>query len=86
MQMENYERCISVSESNPAIVKDAQLCVECGHCLAVCQEEIGVAGRRMVPDVYKRQPTDRAAFLPRDQKGYAERTRIPLRQGISCAA
>ena len=49
MQMENYERCISVSESNPAIVKDAQLCVECGHCLAVCQEEIGVAGRRMVP-------------------------------------
>ena len=38
-----------MSESNPAIVKDAQLCVECGHCLAVCQEEIGVAGRRMVP-------------------------------------
>ena len=49
MQMENYERCISVSDTNPAIIKDIQRCVECGHCLAVCQEEIGVAGRRMDP-------------------------------------
>ncbi|WP_330640600.1 [FeFe] hydrogenase, group A [Anaerovorax odorimutans] len=43
--MNIYDRCVAVSEGNPAIVKDNDLCVECGHCLAVCQEEIGVAGR-----------------------------------------
>lgn len=43
--MELYERCISVAPDNPAIIKNETLCVECGHCLAVCQEEIGVAGR-----------------------------------------
>lgn len=41
-----YERCVSVAIDNPAIIKNETLCVECGHCLAVCQEEIGVAGRK----------------------------------------
>lgn len=45
MTMNSYDRCVAVAEDNPAIVKDKDLCVECGHCLAVCQEEIGVAGR-----------------------------------------
>lgn len=44
--MSEYDRCVAVSEQNPAIIKDERLCAECGHCLAVCQEEIGVAGRR----------------------------------------
>lgn len=46
--MENYERCVSVSADNPSIVKDETLCVECGHCLAVCQEEIGAAGKTCI--------------------------------------
>lgn len=49
MNMENYDRCVRVAEENPSIIKDAALCVECGHCLAICQEEIGVAGKRQIP-------------------------------------
>lgn len=45
IDMELYERCVSVAQDNPSIIKDERLCVECGHCLAVCQEEIGVAGK-----------------------------------------
>lgn len=45
MSMQWYNRCVSVADSNPAIIKDNDLCVECGHCLAACQEFIGVAGR-----------------------------------------
>ena len=36
---------VNISPDNPSIQKDANLCVGCGHCLAVCKEEIGVAGR-----------------------------------------
>lgn len=43
--MEKRKNSISVSESNPAIIKDNKKCVECGHCRAVCAEEINVAGR-----------------------------------------
>ncbi|MGN0704002.1 MAG: [Fe-Fe] hydrogenase large subunit C-terminal domain-containing protein, partial [Lentihominibacter sp.] len=43
--MERYERCISVKPDNPAIIKDDSLCVECGHCLAACDENTGVDGR-----------------------------------------
>lgn len=46
MGAENYNRYVAVAQNNPAIIKDNNLCVECGHCLAVCQEEIGVAGKR----------------------------------------
>ena len=42
--MERYERCISVKPDNPAIIKDDSLCVECGHCLAACDENTGVDG------------------------------------------
>lgn len=35
--------CVPVCPENPAIEKDSDLCVNCGHCLAVCKEEIGVA-------------------------------------------
>lgn len=45
MNSQWYNRCVSVSDDNPAIIKDMDLCVECGHCLAVCQEQIGVAGK-----------------------------------------
>lgn len=45
MNMNEYDRTVSVSDSNPAIIKNKDLCMECGHCLAVCQEEIGVAGK-----------------------------------------
>lgn len=45
MSTQWYNRCVSVADGNPAIIKDNDLCVECGHCLAVCQEFIGVAGR-----------------------------------------
>lgn len=47
MNRETYDRYVLVSENNPAIIKDDRLCEECGHCLAVCQEEIGVAGKTM---------------------------------------
>ena len=39
------QRTVEVCPDNPAIVKDGKLCSECGHCFAVCQEDIGVAGR-----------------------------------------
>ena len=44
MNGERYDRYVAVSGDNPAIVKDLDLCVACGHCLAVCQEQIGVSG------------------------------------------
>lgn len=34
---------VAVEPDNPAIVRDFDKCVQCGHCLAACQEEIGVA-------------------------------------------
>ncbi len=37
--------CVPVYGNNPAIVKDFTRCVGCGHCLAVCREEIGVAAK-----------------------------------------
>lgn len=37
---------VPVCADNPAIEKDQNLCANCGHCLAVCREEIGVAGWR----------------------------------------
>ncbi|MCI5595146.1 MAG: [FeFe] hydrogenase, group A [Lachnospiraceae bacterium] len=42
--MEKNKNCINVSDSNPAIVKENALCTDCGHCRAVCMEEINVAG------------------------------------------
>lgn len=45
MSAERYDRYVSVSGNNPAIVKNPDLCVACGHCLAVCQEQIGVSGK-----------------------------------------
>lgn len=35
--------CVPVAEDNPAIEKDGALCSNCGHCLAVCMEEVGAA-------------------------------------------
>lgn len=35
--------CVPVCPNNPSIEKDEALCVKCGHCVAVCKEEIGVA-------------------------------------------
>lgn len=46
--MERRKNSISVSDGNPAIVKDPKKCVECGHCRAVCAEEINVAGHGIV--------------------------------------
>ncbi len=46
MSAEQDNRYVAVAQDNPAIIKDDRLCAECGHCLAVCQEEIGVAGKR----------------------------------------
>lgn len=37
-------RSVPVSPDNPSIEKDESLCAGCSHCLAVCREEIGVAG------------------------------------------
>ncbi len=37
--------CVPVCPDNPAIVKDFTRCVSCGHCLAVCREEIGPAAK-----------------------------------------
>ncbi|MCI5595361.1 MAG: 4Fe-4S binding protein, partial [Lachnospiraceae bacterium] len=42
--MDKKTNCISVSDANPAIIKDVNLCTDCGHCRAVCSEEINVAG------------------------------------------
>ncbi len=36
---------IPFSPDNVAIVKNNDLCSECGHCFSVCQEEIGVGAR-----------------------------------------
>ena len=38
-------RVIPFSPDNAAIVKNVDLCSECGHCYSVCQEEIGVGAR-----------------------------------------
>ena len=38
-------RVIPFSPENVAIVKNVDLCSECGHCYSVCQEEIGVGAR-----------------------------------------
>lgn len=46
--MERRKNSISVSDGNPAIMKDPKKCVECGHCRAVCAEEINVAGHGIV--------------------------------------
>ena len=35
----------TVDEENPAIIKDEALCSQCGHCFAICEEEIGVAAK-----------------------------------------
>ena len=34
---------VPVDEENPAIIKVEALCSQCGHCFAICEEEIGVA-------------------------------------------
>ena len=34
---------VPVDDANPAIIKNEALCSECGHCFAVCEEEIGEA-------------------------------------------
>ena len=36
---------IPFSPDNVAIIKNKDLCSECGHCYSVCQEEIGVGSR-----------------------------------------
>ena len=43
-KFQNLDRCVPVEADNPAIVKNSDLCELCGHCLAVCQEEIAVPG------------------------------------------
>lgn len=49
MNQNSSQRWVAVAASNPSIIKENSLCVECGHCLAVCSEEIGVAGKRLIP-------------------------------------
>ncbi len=39
---------VPVDEGNPAIIKNEALCSECGHCFAVCEEEIGVAAKYLL--------------------------------------
>lgn len=39
---------VPVDDANPAIIKDEALCSECGHCFAVCEEEIGVAAKYLL--------------------------------------
>ena len=41
-KFQHLDCCVPVEADNPAIVKNNDLCAQCGHCLAVCQEEIGV--------------------------------------------
>ena len=41
-KFQHLDCCVPVEADNPAIVKNNDLCALCGHCLAVCQEEIGV--------------------------------------------
>ena len=41
-KFQHLDCCVPVESDNPAIVKNNDLCALCGHCLAVCQEEIGV--------------------------------------------
>ena len=36
---------VPVDPSNPAIIKNDALCVECGHCFDVCEKEIGVGAK-----------------------------------------
>lgn len=49
MGFERFDRHVAVADDNPAIIRDADLCVDCGHCLAVCQETIGVSGKTSDP-------------------------------------
>ena len=39
---------VPVDEGNPAIIKDEALCSQCGHCFAICEEEIGVAAKYLL--------------------------------------
>ena len=39
---------VPVDDANPAIIKNEALCSECGHCFAVCEEEIGVAAKYLL--------------------------------------
>ena len=39
---------VPVDEENPAIIKDEALCSQCGHCFAICEEEIGVAAKYLL--------------------------------------
>ena len=48
---------VPVDDANPAIIKNEALCSECGHCFAVCEEEIGVPPKEVtvigkLSDVY----------------------------------
>ena len=38
------KRGLTISTANPAICQDLSLCSNCGHCKAVCSEEINVSG------------------------------------------
>lgn len=39
----NILKSIPVDKNNPSIDKNDDLCSECGHCVGVCREEIGIA-------------------------------------------
>ena len=48
-------RVVPVDPDNPAIVKNHDLCIKCGHCYETCESEIGVAAkfRFGTDDTYK---------------------------------
>lgn len=38
----NIPSHVIIEDTNPSIIRDESLCAECGHCIGVCKEEIGV--------------------------------------------
>ena len=49
---------VPVDDANPAIIKNEALCSECGHCFAVCEEEIGVAAKNERADQQGNEDSD----------------------------
>ena len=52
--------CVFIAANHPSVQKDPSLCANCGHCLSVCTEQIGLmhmaAGNNSVLTAANAQP------------------------------
>ena len=64
---------VPVDEGNPAIIKDEALCSQCGHCFAICEEEIGVAAKEYLIEIEVRK------YTPKTIRSYRNNLNLFLR-------